>query len=115
MFALVEVLIIVDKKNKDESITNLLNRHDTGSWFSRHITEQEKNHMNQERTMERWPYNPVQGGDMYGNESKIVDFKIEEDRIYIKWARDWAKQANTICYMENEYSIEKNIKVSTVC
>ena len=44
---------------------------------------------------------------MYGNESKIVDFKIEEDRIYIKCRpRDWAKQAEyTICYMENEYSM----------
>ncbi len=106
---------IEDKKNKDESITNLLNRHDTGRLVQQaYYGTGEKPYEPGTYNGARWPYNPVQGGDMYGNESKIVDFKIEKDRIYIKCRpRDWAKQAEyTICYMENVYSIEKEcIKV----
>jgi hypothetical protein len=56
-----------------------------------------------------WCYNPVQGGDQYGNRSKLVDFKIAEDgkSIWVKCQPlDWAqKNSRTPTYMENTYSI----------
>lgn len=64
-----------------------------------------------------WPYNPVQGGDYLGTSSKIVDYKISDDEIYIKtMPLDWAKEESiTPSYMENVYTIENGlIKVKNV-
>ena len=50
------------------------------------------------------PYNPVQGGDQKENESKLIDFTISPDTIYIKCQpRDWAPALITSSYMENTY------------
>lgn len=53
-------------------------------------------------------YNPVQGGNMYNDSSKIVDLRIEEDSIYIKCRPlDWAKEKEYITdsYMEATYTL----------
>lgn len=54
-----------------------------------------------------WPYNPVQGGDMYQNLSQLVDVQFTDTRIYIKVRpMDWAKSGSiTPFYMENVYEI----------
>ncbi|MBO5758382.1 MAG: hypothetical protein J6S28_11865, partial [Clostridia bacterium] len=53
-------------------------------------------------------YNPVQGGDVNKRDSRIIDFKIEKDRIYIKaQPLDWPlKESYTPSYMENEYVVK---------
>ncbi len=58
-----------------------------------------------------WPYNPVQGGDYTGTSSQIVDFEIEENRIYVKVRPlDWAKvKSITPSYMENIFTIENGV------
>ena len=56
-----------------------------------------------------WPYNPVQGGNLYNEASKIVDYRVTENEIYIKCRPlDWAKQATYITpsYMEAWYTLE---------
>lgn len=64
---------------------------------------------------DRWPYNPVQAGDKYVNQSQIIDYRVIDTEnskmIYIKVrAMDWA-QANrtTRSYMENYYRIDGNL------
>lgn len=54
-----------------------------------------------------WPYNPVQGGDMYQNLSQLVDVQFTDTRIYIKVRpMDWAKSGSiTPFYMEDVYEI----------
>ena len=56
-----------------------------------------------------WRYNPVQGGNQFGDASKIVDLKITGNSIYIKCRPlDWAKEKEFITpsYMEATYAIE---------
>lgn len=54
-----------------------------------------------------WRYNPVQGGDLYNNPSRIVDFEATENSLYVKTRpMDWAKVASaTPSYMENTYTL----------
>ncbi|MBR3802966.1 MAG: bacterial Ig-like domain-containing protein [Clostridia bacterium] len=64
-----------------------------------------------------WPYNPVQGGNLYNEASKIVDYKITQNEIYIKCRPlDWAKQAEYITpsYMEAWYTLE-NGRMKATC
>ncbi len=56
-----------------------------------------------------WRYNPVQGGNQFGDASKIVDLKTTDNSIYIKCRPlDWAKEKEFITpsYMEATYTIE---------
>lgn len=59
-----------------------------------------------------WSYNPVQGGNQFGDNSKIVDVRCDDTSIYIKCQPlDWAKEKEYITpsYMEATYSIENNL------
>ena len=102
---------IEDKQDNDDTLTNLINNHDTGrliqqSYYGIPCAEYSPASYNGTP----WNYNPVQGGDQYGNASKIVDFTVSADgrSVYVK-ARpmDWA-QKNMPCpaYMENTYTLE---------
>lgn len=65
----------------------------------------------------RWNYNPVQGGNQFGESSKIVDLVCDENSIYIKCRPlDWAKPATDITpsYMEATYTISKGL-VNVTC
>ena len=106
---------IEDKQNSD-GLKNLLNCYSTrrliqqsyyGTVYPPYSCETYEN--------SRWPYNPVQGGDRYGNKSKIVDYNVSEDCLYVKCQpMDWA-QDNRISpsYMENIYQLaEDYIRVS---
>jgi hypothetical protein len=56
-----------------------------------------------------WPYNPVQGGDVGNNASRIIDVVVKGNSIYIKaQPRDWAVAKSTPSYMENVYSLVDN-------
>lgn len=63
-----------------------------------------------------WAYNPVQGGNQFGDNSKIVDLRSDDNSIYIKCQPlDWAKEKEHITpsYMEATYIIENsNLHVS---
>lgn len=64
-----------------------------------------------------WRYNPVQGGNQFGDASKIVDLRVTENSIYVKCRPlDWAKEKEFITpsYMEATYSVE-NGKVHAQC
>lgn len=89
---------------------NLINAHDTGRLV------QQSYYGAGDSTYEpgmfegaAWPYNPVQGGNVYNEPSKIVDLKVTENEIYIKCRPlDWAREAKYITptYMEAWYTLE---------
>ena len=63
-----------------------------------------------------WNYNPVQGGNLYNEPSKIVDLKITANEIYIKCRPlDWAKEQEYITpsYMEAWYTLEDGMMRAT--
>ena len=53
----------------------------------------------------QWNYNPVQGGDKYGNDSRIIDIVVDGSMLYIKaQPQDWSLDGEiTPSYMENWY------------
>lgn len=56
----------------------------------------------------RWAYNPVQGGDKLGANSRLIDCVISENSIYVKCRPlDWAKgHTQTPSYMETVYTLD---------
>ena len=54
-----------------------------------------------------WPYNPVQGGDQDNNSSQIIDYRVEDNQLYVKTrAMDWGHHNSTTkSYMENWYTL----------
>lgn len=101
-----------DKQCPLEDVTNLVNMHDEGRLiqqsyygvFYREAEYEEGGYLG----VEGVAYNPVQGGDVNKRDSRIIDFKIEKDRIYIKaQPLDWPlKESYTPSYMENEYVVK---------
>ena len=59
---------------------------------------------------DKWPYNPVQGGDKGNVASRLIDVQVGENYIYIKsQPMDWGKvNAITPSYMENRYILESD-------
>lgn len=58
-----------------------------------------------------WPYNPVQGGNQFNGNSKIIDLVFDEASIYVKCRpMDWAKDNCEITpsYMEASYALDGN-------
>ncbi len=92
------------------SNVNLINAHDTGRLV------QQSYYGAGDATYEpgmfegaAWPYNPVQGGNLYNDPSKIVDLKVTDNYIYIKCRPlDWARESKYITptYMEAWYTLE---------
>ncbi len=112
-----DVIVGVDSLSKygGELITdkvNLINRCDTGRVVqqSYYGTSGEHDGYVQGTSFNTlWNYNPVQGGNQFGDASKIVDCKITADSIYIKCRpMDWAKHAEDITpsYMEATYTLK---------
>lgn len=63
-----------------------------------------------------WNYNPVQGGNLYNEASKIVDLKVTGNEIYVKCRPlDWAKEKQNITpsYMEAWYTLEDGMVRAT--
>ncbi len=51
----------------------------------------------------QWTYNPVQAGDQYGNNSRIIDIEVTDNSLHVKaQPQDWSLNgAITPSYMEN--------------
>ncbi len=105
---------IEDKQDGDDSLGNLINRADPGrlvqqSYYGVHDGPYYTGAYYGETL---WGYNPVQGGDLYGNGSKLVDVRISDDgtSMYIKCRPlDWAhNNSPTPSYMENTYTLTPN-------
>lgn len=90
---------------------NLINRNDTGrliqqSYYGTGNCEQ---YSSAEFMGNSWRYNPVQGGNVFNEESKIIDVRISETSVFIKCRPlDWAKSAEYITpsYMEAQYTLD---------
>lgn len=98
---------------------NLINRADTGRLVqqSYYGAQNSPEYENGEFMGNVWSYNPVQGGNQFNENSKIVDIRCDENSIYIKCQPlDWAKSKEHITpsYMEATYGIEGN-KVHVSC
>ena len=103
---------IEDKTYKDvRGLKNLCNMHDTGRLIQQSyygtgaipgVYE-----VGSFSSSSNWPYNPVQGGDKMQNKSRLIDFEITENSIYVKaQPQDWGKDnAITPSYMENVYTL----------
>lgn len=94
-------------------VTNLVNKHDTGRLIQQSFygTPGVAGVYQPSKYGEvQWPYNPVQGGDQYGNASRLIDLVIGENYVYIKsQPQDWSlDNALTPSYMENTYTLEKD-------
>lgn len=95
------------------SNVNLINRHDPGRLIQQsYYGTMSGDYECGEFMGNKWSYNPVQGGNQFGDNSKIVDIKCDENSIYIKCQPlDWAKEKEHITpsYMEANYSIENSL------
>ncbi len=91
---------------------NMFNNHDTGrlvqqSYYGSNLPPYECG----EFSGMKWNYNPVMGGDQHGNSSKIIDFELTENHIYVKCRpMDWAKDNEpTLSYMESTYTVSGRV------
>ena len=101
-----------DKQCPLADVTNLVNMHDEGRLIQQSYygvfyyedTYVEGGYLGTEGVA----YNPVQGGDVKGRDSRIIDFVIEDDYIYVKaQPLDWPlSNSLTPSYMENKYVME---------
>lgn len=100
-----------DKENSAATgILNLFNRADPGRLVQQsYYGTQSWPYVTGDSFHKEWPYNPVQGGDQYMNHSKIVDFRIDGNRLYTKTQPlDWAHNNQlTPFYMENTYILTR--------
>lgn len=103
-----------DRRYGEETLSdsvNLINRNDTGRLVqqSYYGTSSDELYEAEYYGENLWSYNPVQGGNLYNENSKIVDLKIEDNLLYIKCQPlDWAKSAKYITpsYMEARYTLD---------
>jgi len=100
---------ILDRKDGNPSLGNVINNADTGrlvqqSYYGTNNTSEYQ--PGSYGSTEAWHYNPVQGGNLYNQASRIIDVVISTGSIYIKaQPRDWAKTELTPSYMENVYTV----------
>lgn len=103
------ISFLKDGEDGNMNIGNLINDADTGrlvqqSYYgTNNPTEYDPGSYGDNTT---WNYNPVQGGNLHNQHSRIIDFVIKDYSIYIKaQPRDWAKTEITPSYMENVYTL----------
>lgn len=96
-----------DKTNGDYG--NLLNNHDTGRLVqqSYYGPQEIEGYENAVYVDTEWSYNPVQGGDQYGNHSKLVAVEKSDDEIRVVCRPlDWAQNNMlTQTYYTNVYKL----------
>jgi len=103
-----------DKSCSIDGLTNLVNTFDEGRLIQQSYYgtfpfeggyEADGHYDNRD-----WKYNPVQGGDQYKNKSRLIDFVISENEIYVKaQPQDWALDGQiTPSYMENRYILHED-------
>lgn len=103
---------IEDKTSKISGLTNLINRHDTGRLIqqSYYGTAGNSEYTPGDFNGTVWRYNPVQGGDKYGNQSRLIDVVVKDNSVYIKsQPQDWSLNGEiTPSYMENTYTLNSD-------
>ena len=103
-----------DKSCPVDGLTNLVNNFDEGRLIQQSYYgtfpfaggyEADGHYDNRD-----WKYNPVQGGDQYKNKSRLVDFVLSDNEIYVKsQPQDWALDNQiTPSYMENRYILHED-------
>ena len=96
---------------------NLINCHDTGRLVQQsYYGTGDSSYVPGSYQSVAWPYNPVQGGNLFNEASKIVDLKVTENEIYIKCRPlDWAKEKEYITpsYMEAWYTLQDGLMRAT--
>ena len=101
-----------DKTSDIKRLKNLVNQADTGRLIqqSYYGVQQNAEYTPGKYNGSTWAYNPVQGGDVKGNHSRIIDIVVTEYSVYIKsQPLDWAKDNSlTPSYMENTYTVYSN-------
>ena len=100
---------IEDKKCPVQGLKNMLNHADTGRLVQQsYYGTGEPPYVKGEFMGSPWVYNPVQGGDRGNKKSKLIDYRVTVDSIYVKCRpRDWGHVGlYTDSYMENEYSLD---------
>jgi len=105
------VSYIEDLQDGDDTLGNLLNRHDTGRLVQQsYYGTASKPYNAVDYNGTKWNYNPVQGGDQYGNHSRLIDFYYSDDKqtLYVKCLpADWAQNnLPSLSYMENRYTLK---------
>ncbi len=107
-----------DLKNKDviKGASNLINQADTGRLVqqSYYGTAAEGDYKAGVYNGSQWSYNPVQGGDVAQNHSRIIDIVVTKYSVYVKsQPMDWSLDGQiTPSYMENSYTLyEDHIRV----
>ena len=100
---------VQDKTCTISGLTNLINSHDTGRLVqqSYYGTAGNSEYKPGRFNGSVWTYNPVQGGDQYGNASRLIDVFVTENSVYIKsQPQDWSLNNQiTRSYMENKYTL----------
>lgn len=82
-----------DGYKSESTEVNLINTYDTGRYLQQsYYGTFEKPYETSYYNYSDWNYNPVQGGNVANEASKVIDYEIGDDYIYVK-ARplDWAK------------------------
>ncbi len=99
-----------DKRTPVEGLGNLINQHDTGRLVqqSYYGTGPIEGVYDPGVAFDvTWRYNPVQGGDQFGNAGRLIDFEVGENTVYVKaQPQDWARDNGlTPSYAENTYTL----------
>ncbi len=98
-----------DKESPVKQLKNLVNQADTGRLIqqSYYGVQQNAQYTPGKYNGSTWCYNPVQGGDVAQNHSRIIDIVVTEYSVYVKsQPMDWAKNNSiTPSYMENTYTV----------
>lgn len=102
-----------DRRGQVEGLGNLVNCHDTGrliqqSYYGTGYIEGVYDPGVSFNTA--WKYNPVQGGDQFGNGGRLIDYRLTDDSLYVKSQPcDWAQNAARLpFYTENTYTLEED-------
>lgn len=100
---------VEDKTANISGLKNLVNSHDTGRLIQQSFYGTADNGEYKAGTFmdSKWVYNPVQGGDQYGNSSRLIDVRFGDGFLYIKaQPQDWSNNNFlTPSYMENTYTV----------
>ena len=104
---------VEDLQSNIEGLGNLVNKHDEGRLVqqSYYGTPAIPGVYEPGESFDsKWVYNPVQGGDQYGNDSRIIDIVVTDTSLYIKaQPQDWSLNgAITPSYMENHYILHED-------
>ena len=104
------ICYLLDLEKKIGGVENLINQADTGRLVqqSYYGTYSNGEYKEGDYNGTPWPYNPVQGGDVHGNPSRIIDVVVGTSSLYVKaQPQDWGHDGElTISYMENLYVLE---------